>query len=259
VGAVGDALPVLAPWTAPGRVWAPEVAVHATNRYVMYYTSADTASGRQAFGVAVASTAEGPYIDKSSSPLINQVDEGGSIDASPFQDSTGRRWLYWKNDGNAIGVDTWIYVSELSADGLTLIGPTHRLIKQTLPWEGNLVEAPYMVERDGKFHLFYSANAFDKAEYAVGHALCGVAHRPVHQVRRPDPAHLPRRRRPRPQHGPPRRRPRLVHLPRLEPIHPGTDPTGRTMWLSELTWTDDIPVVQPPLRNNPTQPGRSRA
>ena len=29
-----------------------------------------------------------------------------------------------------------------------------------------------MVERNGKFHLFYSANAFDKAEYAVGHALC---------------------------------------------------------------------------------------
>ena len=217
---VGDALPALAPWTAPGRVWAPEVAVHAADRYVMYYTSADTASGRQAIGVAVASRPEGPYVDKSPSPLINQVDEGGSIDASPFQDSTGKRWLYWKNDGNAIGVDTWIYASELSADGLTLVGPTHRLIKQTLPWEGNLVEAPYMVERNGKFHLFYSANAFDKAEYAVGHALCTHSHRPLHQVRRPHPAHLPRRRRPRPQHGPPRRRPRLVRLPRLEPNRP---------------------------------------
>ena len=66
-------------------------------------------------------------------------------------DSTGRRWLYWKNDGNAIGVDTWIYVSELSADGLALVGPVHRMIKQDLPWEGDLVEAPYMVERNGKF------------------------------------------------------------------------------------------------------------
>ena len=215
---VGDALPALAPWTAPGRVWAPEVAVHATDRYVMYYTSADTASGRQAVGVAVASRPEGPYVDKSPSPLINQVDEGGSIDASPFQDSTGRRWLYWKNDGNAIGVDTWIYVSELSADGLTLVGTIHRLIKQTLPWEGNLVEAPYMVERNGKFHLFYSANAFDKAEYAVGHALCTTPTGPC--TKSGDPILRTSPDAAGPQHGPPRRRPRLVHLPRLEPIRP---------------------------------------
>ena len=96
---VGDALPVLPSWTSPGRVWAPEVAVHAADRYVMYYTSRDDVSDRQAVGVAVASVPEGPYVDKSSQPLISQVDEGGSIDASPFQDSTGRRWLYWKNDG----------------------------------------------------------------------------------------------------------------------------------------------------------------
>src|SRR4051794_37141211 len=36
---VGDALPSLPDWTAPGRVWAPEVAVHAADRYVMYYTT----------------------------------------------------------------------------------------------------------------------------------------------------------------------------------------------------------------------------
>ena len=57
-----------APWTSPGRVWAPEVAVHAADRYVMYYTSRDNASDRQAIGVAVASAPEGPYIDKSSIP-----------------------------------------------------------------------------------------------------------------------------------------------------------------------------------------------
>ncbi|HZX06339.1 glycoside hydrolase family 43 protein, partial [Kribbella sp.] len=170
--AVGDAMPVVPGWTVPGWVWAPEVAVHAPDRYVMYYTSRDAAAERQAVGVAVASAPEGPYVDKSTSPLISQVAEGGSIDASPFQDFSGRRWLYWKNDGNAIGVDTWIYVSELSDDGLTLVGPVHRMIKQDLPWEGALVEAPYMVERDGKFHLFYSGNAYDKAAYAVGHALC---------------------------------------------------------------------------------------
>lgn len=243
---VGDALPVLPSWTAPGRVWAPEVAVHAPDRYVMYYTSRDTASGRQCIGVAVASAPTGPYVDKSLQPLIGQVDEGGSIDASPFRDSSGKRWLYWKNDGNAIGVDTWIYVSELSADGLTLIGPSHRLIKQTLPWEGNLVEAPYMVERDGKFHLFYSANAFDKPAYAVGHALCASPTGPC--VKSGDPILTSSPDAAGPGHN------MVLHANNRDWfVYHAWDPThpGRTMWLSELTWVDDAPVVQPPLREHP--------
>ncbi|GAA0935873.1 glycoside hydrolase family 43 protein [Kribbella koreensis] len=251
---VGDALPSLPGWTSPGKVWAPEVAVHGTDRFVMYYTTSDDASGRQCVGVAVAATAKGPYVDKSSKPLICQVDEGGSIDASPFQDSSGRRWLYWKNDGNAIGVDTWIYVSKLSPDGLTLVGGTTRLIKQTLPWEGNLVEAPYVVERNGKFHLFYSANAYDKAEYAVGHALCETPAGPC--VKSGDPILTTSSDAAGPGHNMV-----LVKDDRYwfvyhawDPALVGVDPPGRTMWLSELTWDGDEPVVQSPQKRNPATP-----
>jgi beta-xylosidase len=245
---VGDALPSLPGWTVPGRVWAPEVAVHAADRYVMYYTS--RAADRQAVGVAVASTPTGPYVDKSMNPLISQVDEGGSIDASPFQDSTGRRWLYWKNDGNAIGVDTWIYVSELSADGLTLTGPMHRMIKQDLPWEGNLVEAPYMVERNGKFHLFYSGNAFDQATYAVGHALCESPIGPC--VKTGDPILSSSSDASGPGHNMVLGDWFVYHA--WDPAQVGTDPKGRTMWLSRLTWEGDTPVVQPPVAENPLNP-----
>jgi len=251
---VGDALPSLPAWTSPGKVWAPEVAVHASHRYVMYYATSDDASGRQCIGVAVASQAAGPYVDKSPKPLICQVDEGGSINASPFQDSSGRRWLYWKNDGNAIGVDTWIYGSELAADGLTLVGPTRCLIKQTLPWEGNLVEAPYMVERNGKYHLFYSANAYDKDTYAVGHALCTTPTGPC--TKSGDPILTSSIDAAGPGHN------MVLHKDNRDwfiyhawdPAAVGLDPTRRTLWLSELTWTADTPVVQPPLRNNPTRP-----
>ena len=251
---VGDALPVVPGWTSPGRVWAPEVAVHAADRYVMYYTSRDTAADRQAVGVAVASTPAGPYVDISMKPLISQADEGGSIDASPFQDSTGRRWLYWKNDGNAIGVETWIYVSELSADGLTLIGPVHRMIKQTLEWEGDLVEAPYMVERNGKFHLFYSGNAFDQATYAVGHALCESATGPC--TKSGDPVLVTSKDAAGPGHN------MVIHKGERDwfvyhawsPDAIGLDPPGRTLWLSELTWNGDNPVVRPPLTHNPLTP-----
>ncbi len=251
---VGDALPSLPTWTTPGKVWAPEVAVHAADRYVMYYTTADDASGRQCVGVAVASAATGPYVDKSLKPLICQSDEGGSIDASPFQDSSGKRWLYWKNDGNAIGVDTWIYVSELSPDGLSLVGPTRRLIKQDLPWEGNLVEAPYMVDRNGKFHLFYSANAYDKETYAVGHALCSTPTGPCTKSGDPILATTP-------DAAGPGHNMVLVKDNRYwfiyhawDPAAVGVDPPGRTMWLSELTWTADTPAVQPPLKDNPNHP-----
>lgn len=251
---VGDALPQLPAWTSPGKVWAPEVAVHAPDRYVMYYTTSDDESHRQCLGVAVASRPDGPYVDKSTKPFVCQVDEGGSIDASPFQDSSGQRWLYWKNDGNAINLDTWIYVSKLSPDGLSLVGETTRLIKQTLPWEGNLVEAPYVVEREGKFHLFYSANAYDKETYAVGHALCATPAGPCTKsgdpilTTSPDAA------------GPGHnmvlekdgRHWFIYHA--WDPALVGVDPPGRTMWLSELTWSTPTPTVQPPLRTNPTRP-----
>ena len=153
------------------------------------------------------------------------------------------------NDGNAIGVDTWIYVSELSADGLSLTGPVHRLIKQDLEWEGALVEAPYMVERNGKFHLFYSANAFDTASYAVGHALCESPTGPCTKSGDPilassaDAA----------GHGHNMVLGNWFVYHAWDPAAVGTDPKGRTMWLSELTWSGDPPVVQPPLHNNPTQ------
>jgi beta-xylosidase len=251
---VGDALPQLPDWSTAGKVWAPEVAMHAPDRYVMYYTTAHDASGRQCVGVAVAAKPEGPYVDKSAKPLVCQSDEGGSIDASPFLDSTGKWWLYWKNDGNAVGKDTWIYVSRLSPDGLELVGDPVRLFKQDLPWEGNLVEAPYMLERNGKFHLFYSANAFDRAEYAVGHALCESPVGPCEKSGDPvlsssvDAAG--------PGHNMVLRKDGrywfVYHA--WDPAGVGVDPPGRTMWLSELTWDGDRPVVQPALKSNPSHP-----
>lgn len=251
---VGDALPELPDWTSAGKVWAPEVTVHAPNRFVMYYTTSHDASSRQCIGVAVATKPEGPYVDTSAKPLICQENEGGSIDASPFVDAKGERYLYWKNDGNAVDQDTWIYASKLSADGLKLVGKTVRLFKQDLPWEGNLVEAPFMVERNGKFHMFYSANAYDKGEYAVGHALCTTPMGPCEKSG--DPILKSSADAVGPGHNMVLRKDGrdwfVYHA--WDPEFVGQDPPGRTMWLSELTWSGDTPKVQPPLKNNPSRP-----
>ncbi|HEY0699810.1 MAG TPA: glycoside hydrolase family 43 protein [Micromonospora sp.] len=168
----GDALPALPGWAAPGKTWAPEVIALADDRYLLYYTTADAASGRQCVGRAVADKPTGPYRDDSDAPLICQAELGGSIDASPFRDTDGTLWLLWKNDGNAIGEDTWLFSQRLSPDGLRLVGEPTKLLKQTEPWEGALIEGPFFWRRDGKLFLFFAANAYDKASYAEGYAVC---------------------------------------------------------------------------------------
>jgi beta-xylosidase len=167
---VGDGMPDLAPWVEPGRSWAPEVAV-VGERYVAYYTAHDRHTDVQAVGVAVADAPQGPFRDDADRPLLCQADEGGSIDATPFTDGDGTRWLLWKNDGNHVGVDTWIYAQRLSDDGLRLTGEPVRVLQQDQEWEGELVEGPYVWPHGGRYYLFYSGNGFASDRYAVGYAV----------------------------------------------------------------------------------------
>lgn len=50
-----------------------------------------------------------------------QADQGGSIDPSVFTDSDGKRWLLFKNDGNAVDQPTYIYLRPLSSDALQVL------------------------------------------------------------------------------------------------------------------------------------------
>ncbi|GAA5513827.1 hypothetical protein Dcar01_02575 [Deinococcus carri] len=165
----GDALPVLPEWAQGGRTWAPEVARVGT-RLVLYFTAQDRASGRQCIGAATASSPAGPFRDTSAKPLVCQTAEGGSIDASPFQDVDGRRYLLWKNDGNCCNQATNIYLQPLSADGLRLTGKATALMGNFQLWEGNVIEAPTLYRSGGVYYLLYSAGPFDSDLYAVGYA-----------------------------------------------------------------------------------------
>ena len=168
-----DALPKLGRWAYVGKTWAPEVLAVGGKAFVLYYTANAAEYGRQCIGRAVSRTPVGPFVDRWSEPLVCQHAEGGSIDASPFRDRDGTLYLLWKNDGNCCGMDTWIYAQRLSRDGTALAGgrPT-RLVKQDKPWEASVVEAPTLWTQDGRYYLFFSANAFDNDLYAVGYATC---------------------------------------------------------------------------------------
>ncbi len=149
-----------APWSANGaRNWAPEIHKVGAG-YVAYFTAADGAD-RLAIGAATATSPLGPWTDRGG-PLV--TDPQGAIDATFFADDDGKRYLYWKVDGNATGRPTPIFVRELAPSGVAFApgsAPVEVLTNQPGTFEGGVVEAPWVVKRAGLYYLFYSANVYD--------------------------------------------------------------------------------------------------
>jgi beta-xylosidase len=167
-----DAMPALPKWAKLGGsyVWAPEVIANGSG-YLMYYTARDKAADRQCVGVASGDKPDGFFKDTRDAALVCQTDEGGTIDPSPFRDGD-KLYLYFKNDGNCCNKPTYLWVQELAPDGLSLVGQPTQLMRNDVPWEGTVVEAPTMVKHEDKYYLFFSANNYAGIEYSVGYATC---------------------------------------------------------------------------------------
>lgn len=172
---LGEALPALPDWAVQkfGWAWAPEVFSPAAGQYVMYFVArfAIGFDGTQCIGLATSQDPAGPFVSSNPEPFICQTGEGGSIDPSTFVDADGQRYVLWKNDGNSAGYQVWLYIQKVSDDGLTLQGEPHQLLTVDQLWEGTLVEAPTLWLQDGKYYLFYSANAYYDRRYGVGYAV----------------------------------------------------------------------------------------
>jgi hypothetical protein len=189
---LGDALPRLPKWTVSGFQWAPSVWARPDGTYVMYYSTPATnpldcvarpsttgcvhtvngPSSAMCISAATSSNPAGPYVDDSSSAFVCPVTQGGAIDPSIFIAQDGTPWLLWKSDGDCCDLPTTIYSQQLAPDGLAVVGPPHRLIGASQPWEGGLVEGPAMLESNGHFWLFYSANQWGTDHYGIGIAQC---------------------------------------------------------------------------------------
>jgi hypothetical protein len=182
---VGTALPSAPSWQQVDTQNAPGV-IRMGGRYVMYYNAKPLAEPFRCISVATSSSPEGPFVDSRSGPLVCDTQRGGVIDASPFIDSDGQRYLYWKNnDGftNHPAVSA-VYVAPLSPDGLT-IGPRFWVMSKSDDRPPlNTVDNPQMVRVGGVYYLFFTGGDYLKASYAVGYAVCNT---PTGPCTRPEP------------------------------------------------------------------------
>ena len=155
-------------------------------------------------------------------PIVCQTALGGSIDASPFRDTDGKLFLYFKNDGNRVHARTSLWGQPLAADGLSVTGQPVELLKDDQGWEARVVEAPTMVRSPSGYELFFSGGFFGwnpeeggLSPYAMGYASCSGPLGPCTPAQRePHPAQLQRPRGGLPQRaGPPEHlRGRAAHI-----------------------------------------------
>ncbi len=153
---LGDALPAKPRWASGKQsFWAPHVIFDAAlEKYFMYYSAEPDGSSGKCLGVATAGAPQGPFAD-SGQPLL--CGEGlENIDPMAFDDpKTGKRLLYWGSGGAPIKV------RELAPDRLGFLpgSPSRELVfPDPAKKYRSLVEAPWVIHRDGTYFLFYSGD-----------------------------------------------------------------------------------------------------
>jgi beta-xylosidase len=176
---VGGALePLREEWATD--YWAPEVAA-AEGRYFMYY-SAGTGDKRHLLRVATAGAPEGPFADEG---IVLTPDELFAIDAHPFRDDDGQWYLYYARDvlegervGTTVAVDRMLDMTRLEGRPRTLLTPSddwqlnrraREIYDRVVDW--HTIEGPFVVKRDGRYHLLYSAGAWQEPGYGVSYAV----------------------------------------------------------------------------------------
>jgi putative cell wall-binding protein len=178
---LGDALPQLPAWSERGSVWAPAVLPRG-KRFVLYYTTREVATGLQCLSRADGESPAGPFVDRSAGPLLCQRERGGSIDPAPFVDGDGTPHLLFKSEGVVDREPPIIWSVGLTPDGLDVVGEPVELLRQDRAWEFPIVEGPALLTEGGRYHLFYAANRWETAEYAIGHAVCDSVRGPCRKT-----------------------------------------------------------------------------
>lgn len=146
-------------WAANGnRNWAPELH-RVGDAFIVYFT---TVNGANVLSIGAAHAADplGPW-SETGGPLVEHP--LGVIDAT-YLEVEGAPHLIYKIDGNSQGKPTPILIQPLAPDGLALADGSagaQILVNDVNTWEGGVVEAPWIVQRDNFYYMFYSGNVYD--------------------------------------------------------------------------------------------------
>ena len=171
----GVALDMWDSW-ANESFWAPEVIRRPKdNKYVMHFTARRESDKSLRIGVAVSDKPQGPFRQVKNEPMF---DFGyAAIDGHVFLDDDGQAYFYYSRDcsENVVGDGhvSQIYVVRLTDDLTEVAGEPTLLATPTYPYEhdgdGSWLwnEGPAVLKKDGKYHLFYSANYYASRKYCV--------------------------------------------------------------------------------------------
>ncbi len=147
IGSVFNELPS---W-ASDSFWAPELYFKDGTFYV-YYTAKRKGDRVSCIGVATTKDLRKGFTDRG---IIVDWDKE-AIDGFVFRDDDKKQYIYWKAYGLNKERPIEVLASELSADGLSLVGEHFSLTRFDQGWKGDGDEGQCLVKHGGYYYLFYS-------------------------------------------------------------------------------------------------------
>lgn len=144
--------------------WAPEL-FYKDGTFFVYYTTKRKDNRIACIGVATTKDIHNGFTDHGI--IIEWGEE--AIDAFVFQDDDETLYITWKAYGLTEGREVEILVSELSNDGLSLVGEHFTLTDHNKGWKGAGDEGQCIVKRNGYYYLLYSIGGCcdNKCDYRV--------------------------------------------------------------------------------------------
>lgn len=240
---------VFRPGWADKHFWAPEVQFQ-NGVFHLTYSALNGQTGRHDIGLAIGKSPLGPF--RHQTVLVRAGDrEHGVIDATIFAQN-GRTFLVY-----CVENPRRIVMRRLAPNGLSVDGPPVDLIRPDQSWEHGVVEAPTLLWRESRYHLFYSAGPYegnkDGPSYCIAHALSRRLEGPYEKTGRVAVSRSGQ------VYGPGHQS--FLTLPSGEtwlayhawdavgqPRY-GANPSGRTLRLDRINWggrRGDIPVLEGP-------------
>ena len=141
--------------------WAPEV-YKIEGRYYMFF------SVEEHMAIAVSHSPEGPFVQKEPSVLRDHK----SIDHHLFVAEDGTKYLYFANFKQGLeiwGAELRDDLSSIKEQTLTkLLAPSQKWEKSPKEPVGRVNEGPFVLQRNDKLYMTYSANHYASPDYGIG-------------------------------------------------------------------------------------------